>query len=177
MPLCQVCESISFESLPAFPQKDFEAELTGQTYIQSFTRKDWTTSRNGAVDATTAAAVRVKHHTSVEVLREAASRGCELCTLIRDEADKLLTELDGLEEYPGGRGKPYPSPSFDMWLTQRPEGGRGFWVLSEPSNNMGGRMVLPIAAFGIVVDEGMFRPEVLSRVLNRLMSASSNFNR
>lgn len=149
--LCQVCDSISFEALPTFPQDDYEAGLTGKQYIQRFTRKNWSLSSDAAEKT-----ARVKHHTSLESLREAASNGCDLCKLIQDEAEKLLAELDGLEDRPDGRGKPYPSPSFDMWLTQRPEGGRGFWVVSEPSQSTSGRVILPIAAFGVVVEEGAF---------------------
>ena len=155
MRLCHVCESISFESLPAFPQEDYEAQLTGRQYIQSFSRRSWLTSHNVVAGATAAETPRIKHHTSIDSLREAAAKGCELCTLIQDEAEKLLAELEGLEEYPGGRGKPYSPPNFDMWLIRRPEGGCGFWVLSEPSNITDGWVILPIAAFGIVVEQGM----------------------
>ncbi|KAK3180179.1 hypothetical protein K4F52_008481 [Lecanicillium sp. MT-2017a] len=161
MRLCQVCEAIPFEVLPAFPQNDYEAGLTGKEYIQRFTRNNWSLSRNAGEETAS-----VKHHASLESLRETASNGCELCKLIQKEAEKLLVELDGLEDRPDGRGKPYPSPSFDMWLTQRPEGGRGFWVVSEPSQGTGGRVILPIAAFGIVVEEALaFRLPLAKEVI------------
>lgn len=152
MPLCQLCRSIDFASLPSFPSNSFHAGLTGKQYIQHY-YKARDGSSDVAADAETAR--RVRYHASIESLREAASTGCDLCALVQREVDALLAELAGLEADETTKGN-YAAPTFDMWLTQRPEGGQGFWVISERS--IRGRMetIMPIAAFVFVVEAGMF---------------------
>lgn len=168
MQLCKLCSSIPFQALPLFPQEQFVARLTGRKYIHQFYRKKNDSSHTAA--ATTAGAAvetRVKHHPSIELVREAAAGGCNLCTLIQGQADLLLAELEDFKESRSGRGRPYFPPSFDMWLTQRPDGGQGFWVMSEASVDGGGaNVIMPIAAFGFVVEAGMLYPPAPSCPLN-----------
>ena len=145
MPLCDICKSIPFEDLPPFPEEEYIRTLTGLEYVQTIVR-----NRDASRDAT---ASSVRHHANIEGLRGAAAKGCELCLLIQGEADAMLAELDGLE----GLMKRYSDgpPTFDMWLTKRPDGGQGFWVLSECSTSVGGTEIVPVAGFGFAVAEGV----------------------
>lgn len=145
MPLCDICKSIPFEDLPPFPEEEYFRTLTGLEYVQTLVP-----NKDVSRDAT---ASSVRHHASIEGLREAAAEGCELCLLIQGEADVMLAELEGLE----GVMEQYSNflPTFDMWLTKRPDGGQGFWVLSECNPSVRGTVTVPVAAFGFAVAEGM----------------------
>ena len=118
---------------------------TGLKYVQHLVRH-----KDAFRDAT---ASSVRHYANIEGLRRAAAEGCGLCLLIQGEADAILAELDGLE----GLMKHYSGspPTFDMWLTKRPEGGQGFWVLSECSTSAKGAVTIPVAAFGFALAECM----------------------
>ncbi|KAJ3473215.1 hypothetical protein NLG97_g10444 [Lecanicillium saksenae] len=156
MQLCQLCQSIPFASLPIFPKDDRYAVGNGGSNIVVLIAKPG----DPGDDATTAKAAeshKVKHHPNLDSLREAAAGGCELCVLILGEAEPLLAGLGEL----GDEGSPgraaYPTPSFDMWLTKRPEGLDGFWVVSGPRESKAPtpfKMLLLVAAFGFVVDQG-----------------------
>ncbi|OAA64154.1 Heterokaryon incompatibility [Akanthomyces lecanii RCEF 1005] len=104
-------------------------------------------------DVATAEAARVvRYHATIDSLREAAVAECDLCTLVLGEAEALLAELNSLEE--SGLTTPrYSPPTFDMWVTQRPDGGQGLWVISEPSVDRRSGTIMPIAAFAFVVEE------------------------
>lgn len=151
MRLCKLCESIPFESLPAFPQDSYHAGSSGKQHIHHYFRR-----RDCPDVATTAETARVfRYHATIDSLREAAAAECDLCTLVLGEADALLSELDSLEESELTTLR-YSPPTFDMWVTQRPDGGQGLWVISEPSVNRRSGTIMPIAAFAFVVEEGTY---------------------
>lgn len=151
MRLCKLCESIPFASLPAFPQDSYNAGSSGKQYIHHcFRRKDGTDNVVIAGEAARA----VRYHATIESLREAAAAECGLCTLVLGEADALLAELDSLDENTVTMLR-YSQPTFDMWVTQRPDGGQGLWIISEPSVDRRGGTIMPIAAFAFVVENGM----------------------
>lgn len=154
MRLCRLCETIPFPSLPVFPSDSYHAGLSGKQYIHHcFRARD---NPDTAVAAAAAeAAQRVRYHASLDALREAAAAECGLCTLVLGEADALLAELDSLGEDERTRAR-YSPPTFEMWLVQRPNGGQGFWVMSEASADRRGGTIMPIAAFAFTVEEGMF---------------------
>lgn len=169
MQLCKLCKSISFSTLPPFPQEQFAAGLTGRKYIHQFYRRKHDSSNAAAAAVVAAAEARTKHHATIELLREAAVEGCNLCTLIQGEALLLLAEIADFDESRGGRGRPYFPPSFDMWLTQRPDGGQGFWVMSEASaDGGGGNVIMLIAAFAFVVEAGTRKLGAPSRAPNSI---------
>lgn len=120
MPFCNICKSISFEDLPPFPEEGYMKTITGLRYIHSlFPNSKLTEAQSLGT---------VKYHGNIIDLQHAAANGCELCQLIKDQTDALLAELDSLDHHQ--RVLEYSPPTFDMWLTKRPEGGNGFWVLS-----------------------------------------------
>lgn len=121
MQLCDTCKSIDWEGLPAFPEDLYERNSTGLQHVHSLYAKE-----QGTGDQATD---RVKYHESFDALRRASMNGCGLCVLVKRQADALLIEMEGLEGIEKEmEGTP---PTFDMWLTKRPEKGQGVWVLSE----------------------------------------------
>lgn len=98
---------------------------------------------------------RIKYHRDVSSLRRAAAAGCGLCRLIEGQADAILAEIDGLDD--AQRELDGALPNFDMWLTKRPDGGEGFWVLSECEGESETPVALPIAAIAFVASEGEFQ--------------------
>jgi hypothetical protein len=154
MPLCDICKEVPFGDLPPFPEEEYFRTLTGLEYVQILVRNK--------VDSRDGTASGVRHHANIENLRKAAAEGCELCRLIQGEAHVLLTELEGLE---GPMKEYYNPPTFNMWLTKRPGGGQGFWVLSECRPSVRGAMAIPIAAFGFTVAEGIFEPWPMLKVV------------
>lgn len=156
MPLCYICKSIPFDHLPPFPEGEYVRTLTGLEHVQTLVRR-----RHVSPDP---AAPSVRHHASLEGLRRAAAEGCELCRLIQCEAEAMLAELDGLQGLTNRCS--YGPPTFDMWLTKRPEGGQGFWVLSDCASGAWGPATVPVAAFGFVVAEGACEPWPLLAVMS-----------
>ncbi|KAJ3481407.1 hypothetical protein NLG97_g7829 [Lecanicillium saksenae] len=127
MTLCGVCGAIPFADLPPFPQDNHGTDLTGQEYIHPL-RRHSDFSRNPETS-------RVRHHTNVEHLSEAASAGYAL-----DERSKQVYQ------------RSY-QPTVQMWLVKRPGGGQGFWVLSESIQSKDEKHLVPIAAFNFSVSE------------------------
>ncbi|OAR02778.1 hypothetical protein LLEC1_07878 [Akanthomyces lecanii] len=164
MRLCNVCESIPFESLPAFPVDSYHAGSSGKQYIHHYFRRE---DRPDDVSPTEEAARVVRYHATIDSLREAAAAECDLCTLVLGEADALLAELQSLEENESTR-LTYSPPTFDMWVTQRPDGGQGLWIISEPSSHRRSGTIMPIAAFAFVVEEAQiltWKDEPLARTI------------
>lgn len=152
MRLCKLCESIPFESLPAFPKELYHAGSSGKRYIHHYFRQKDFADDVAATEKTSRA---VRYHATIDSLREAAAAECGLCILVLGEADALLAELDSLDENTVTMLR-YSPPTFEMWVTQRPDGGQGLWVISEPRLDRRGGTIMPIAAFAFVVEEGMF---------------------
>lgn len=121
MELCDTCKSIDWEGLPAFPEDLYDRNATGLQHVHSLFAKGQDTGQQPTD--------RVKYHESFDALSQAATNGCGLCVLVMRQANALLTEMEGLEGIQKEmEGTP---PTFDMWLTKRPEKGEGLWVLSE----------------------------------------------
>lgn len=146
MTLCDICGSIAFENLPPFPTNEYQLTLSGLQHVHMLVVKRGT-SKEAIV-----ALSRVRHHASLASLRTAADNGCELCALILAQADALLTELETLQN--GQRSEDH-LPTFDMWLSQREEGGQGFCVWSNSVDHADGARIVPVAAFAFVVSDGM----------------------
>lgn len=143
MSLCQTCQSIPFGSLPPFPNDEYRPSLSGLEHVHRFYRTG-VASQNSNM-------ARVRHHVNLEGLRKSAEDGCELCVLIHSQAEALLAEL----ETPKGKRLECSPPDFDTWVSQRPDGGEGFWVWSAPTSNTSGGEILPVAAFAFIVTEGV----------------------
>ncbi|KAJ2982233.1 hypothetical protein NQ176_g1521 [Zarea fungicola] len=116
-------------------------------------------AKRGTSKEAIAAASRVRHHGTLVSLRTAAADGCELCIQILVQADLLLAELETVEKATFNRGY---WPTFDMWLSQREDGGQGFCVISNTGDHGAGASIVPVAAFAYVADNGDF-PNVLIR--------------
>lgn len=142
MTLCQICQSTSFESLPPFPTDVHRGALDGLEHVVRFFRA------RGSRDVPMS---RVRHHADLKSLQNAAENGCEVCLLIYEQALAMLAELETSK----GKKSPYSPPSFDMSLSQRPDGGQGFWVWSAPISNTIRAEIAPVAAFTFVVAEGI----------------------
>ena len=150
MDLCDVCKSIDWQGLPDFPDERYDRNATGLQHVHSLYAKEQTTG-----DQLT---TKVKYHSSFDALSEAAANGCGLCLLVKRQANALLAEISGLEGIQKEmEGSP---PTFDMWLTKRPEKGQGFWVLSEATQESAllseweSPPTLLIAAIGFSAIEG-----------------------
>ncbi|KID88982.1 Heterokaryon incompatibility [Metarhizium guizhouense ARSEF 977] len=141
MPLCDICKSIPFKHLPPFPKEEYVRTSTGLEHVQTLVPNKF--NPRGAT------APRVRYHANTQSLRGEAAEGCELCLLIQGEADVMLAELEDHE----GRMKDDSDgpPTFYMCLTKRPDGGQGFWVLSECSPRARGTVTVPVAVFGFTV--------------------------
>ncbi|KAJ4148425.1 hypothetical protein LMH87_002895 [Akanthomyces muscarius] len=153
MTLCDICGSIAFGNLPPFPTNEYQLTLSGLQHVHMLVVKRGT-SKEAIV-----ALSRVRHHASLASLRTAADNGCELCALILAQADALLTELETLQN--GQRSEDH-LPTFDMWLSQREEGGQGFCVWSNSVDHADGARIVPVAAFAFVVSDGDY-PSTLIR--------------
>lgn len=152
MVLCDTCESIDWEALPPFPENLYERTSTGLQHVHSLYAKEPTTGEQPTN--------RVKYHEGFDALSQAATNGCGLCVLVMRQANALLTEMEGLEGIEKEmEGTP---PTFDMWLTKRPEKGEGFWVLSEAKKDsellseFESPPTLLVAAIGFSAIEGRF---------------------
>lgn len=77
--------------------------------------------------------------------------GCEICRLIETQADGLLDYIE-TSKFPT-RGLGPARPLFDLWLTKRPYGGDGFWVLTNSTRGTG-RALLILAAITFSCDGG-----------------------
>ncbi|OAA69242.1 Heterokaryon incompatibility [Akanthomyces lecanii RCEF 1005] len=144
MTLCDICSSIAFENLPPFPTNEYQLTLSGLQHVHMLVVK------RGTSKEAIAALSRVRHHASLASLRTAADNGCKLCALILAQSDALLTELETLQN--GQRSEGH-LPTFDMWLSQREEGGQGFCVWSNSVDHAGGARIVPVAAFAFVVGD------------------------
>ena len=148
MSLCHICELIQWEDLPPFPEELYERNATGLQHIHNLFPKSHPTREQ--------LKTRGRYHGSLAELSLAAAAGCELCLLVKAQADALLAEIGGLSgiqrELEGNM------PTFNMWLTKRPGGGAGFWILSEgqqdPNLEPEPPSTLLIAAFGFSATDG-----------------------
>ncbi|SPN99258.1 uncharacterized protein DNG_02295 [Cephalotrichum gorgonifer] len=145
--LCQLCQSISLQSLPPFPDDSYRRTVSGRPNLQKLVHRE----ENDPIPTP----FGFPHHLSLEALRAASAASCELCRQIETGADGLLADLTSEKEWrakypevPAERG----DPSFELWITKRGEGGDGFWVstkcASEPENTL-----FIVATFGLCIDD------------------------
>jgi hypothetical protein len=163
--LCQQCQSIPFHDLPPFPDGSYDRTLSGYEDFHTFLHYD----RNDEIPNP----FGFQHHTNLESLRRASASGCELCRQIETHADGVLADI----ATKNARYAQFPEvkfgahdPSFNLWITKRPDGEEGFWV-STKSASAPDRLLFPISTFGFCSEDGDFimpRSPPLFRVANHL---------
>lgn len=128
--LCQLCKTIPLQDLPRFPDESYIATLTGRQHLQRLIHKDSLDDIPGPLG--------FHHHETLESLRTASASGCELCQLIEAEADALLADIAerNLEysQFPDVLARIDSDPCFDLWVTARPEGGDGLWIITKSAS-------------------------------------------
>ncbi|KAH7125036.1 heterokaryon incompatibility protein [Dactylonectria estremocensis] len=135
--LCALCESMSFEALPAFPEEYYMRTLSGYAHLQHLI----------VPKCKRPELLGFKHHPDLESLRRAAKEGCDLCQLIEAQADAVQSdfknkEMPVLQELGVNEGAHL---TLNLWVTKRPDGQDGIWVLTNCSWELG-RKVVPVAA-------------------------------
>jgi hypothetical protein len=145
MSLCDLCASIPLEGLPPFPEERYNLSVSGKPHFQSMTVKE------EYIDAPEPP--KFQYHTDLQSLRRAAGTGCGLCRLIEVQVDAVLSDIAGFDEI-DRRVYRLPS-SFNFWLTKRPEGGQGFWVLTSCGGEHG-HEIIPVATIAFCAEEGKF---------------------
>lgn len=143
MALCDLCQTISHQDLPPYPE-EYECYVSTGDYFFPAKRRD----RN---KNTQPEPLGFPHHPTLESLRQASAAGCEICRLIKTQADGLLGHIETYGPAKHSLGRAYPL--FDLWLTKRPYGGDGFWVLTNSSHGTG-RVLLILAAIVFSCDDG-----------------------
>ncbi len=96
------------------------------------------------------------HHSSLETLGASASN-CELCGLIHSSVSRFVTSYHKAEGdpvfsyYEDKSGLGFPS-NFQLWLTERFNGGDGFFVFVRGVSE---RSIFLVATVGFCVEDGM----------------------
>lgn len=95
-----------------------------------------------------------KHHPTRASLQRAAADGCVLCQLIEAQAVDVVADLEK-EEAPllAKLGFEDAKLTFDLWVTKRPDGEDGLWVLTNTSWRPG-EDIIPVAAIAFCAEEG-----------------------
>ena len=147
MTLCDLCASIPLEGLPPFPSERYHEYLSGKPHFQHGGLK--------AAYTNAAPAPRFPHQPNLESLRRAAAAGCELCHLIQSQVDSVLSDVAAFDELERETiGAP---EDFALWLTKRPDGGQGFWAVTEVPSSA---EIYLLAAIAFCAEEGEFMPRV-----------------
>ena len=121
MPLCELCLSIPWESLPTVPP-DLSYGLTGHKYLQPILR--WPRGVRG-----------YEHHQGLSALRQSAL-SCELCDRILSSAENVQRELEELKpKWEAKEMREYDWPTFELFIVKRREGGDGCWIMSFVGGN------------------------------------------
>lgn len=142
--LCALCESMSYEALPDFPDENYMRTLSGYAHLQHLiVRKSKRSEPLG-----------FKHHPDLKSLRHAAKEGCDLCQLIEAQADGVLSDFEKeemplLQELGTGEGAHL---TFDLWVTKRPDGQDGILVVTNCSWEPGVKVV-PVAAIAFCAQQ------------------------
>ncbi|KAH8686168.1 heterokaryon incompatibility protein-domain-containing protein [Ilyonectria robusta] len=142
--LCALCESMSYEALPDFPDENYMRTLSGYANLQHLiVRKSKRSESLG-----------FKHHPDLESLRHSAKEGCDLCQLIEAQADDVLSDFEKeemplLRELGIGEGAHL---TFDLWVTKRPDGQDGILVVTNCSWEPGVKVV-PVAAIAFCAQQ------------------------
>lgn len=148
--LCQLCQTIPLNDLPRFPDDSYGRGLSGMPKLHTMWHFD---TMEEPCDP-----LGFHYHDGLESLRSASASGCELCRLVEIEADALLVDIAERNlkyaKYPEEIKQRHPlDPSFDLWITQRPEGGDGFWVIAKSMSEPKKRLFL-VATFGFGSENG-----------------------
>jgi hypothetical protein len=139
---------MSFEALPDFPEEAFIRTLSGYEHLQHLIRER---------SVKRPEPLGFKHHQDLESLRRAAKGGCVLCQLIEGQANDVLSDFETREK-PLLRELGTSEDAhitFDLWVTKRPDGQDGFWVLTNCSWEEG-KQVVPVAAIAFAAHQGSF---------------------
>ncbi|KAH7146989.1 heterokaryon incompatibility protein-domain-containing protein [Dactylonectria estremocensis] len=126
--LCALCESMSSEALPDFPEENYMRTVSGHAYLQHLIVPKSKRSEP----------LGFKHHPDLESLRRAAKEGCDLCHLIEAQADDVLSDFEK-EEMP-------------LLQELGIDGQDGIWVLTNCSWEPGVKVV-PIAAIAFYTQQ------------------------
>ncbi|KAK7417653.1 hypothetical protein QQX98_004474 [Neonectria punicea] len=140
--LCELCESVTHQTLPPFPEDGYRRTLSGKPHYHHLYREP---------SVARLETFGLRFHPDLDSLRRSAKDGCDLCGLIEYQADAVLSDIEGLDKPVLGIFQ--AQPSFDLYVTQRPDDGDGFCVLSTAAWRDGGSVVL-IAAISFGADEG-----------------------
>jgi len=148
--LCQVCQATPWHDLPRFPD---ESCVTTRSSWPNFHRIIHRDTLEDLPDP-----FGFHHHAGLENVRNASASGCELCRMIEIEADALLVDIAerNLKHSQSSRvltRKDPADPSFDLWITRRPEGGDGFWMVTK-SASAPDRLLYLVATFGFCSENG-----------------------
>jgi hypothetical protein len=147
--LCQLCQTVPFHDLPQFLDESYFRSNSGQPNLHAMHRD-------------TLEEVPIlfgfHHHPDLESLRRASTSGCELCRLIEIEADALLVDISErnlkYSQFPEVLARlDACDPSFDLWITKRPKGGDGFWVVAK-SASAPEELLFLVATFGFCSEDG-----------------------
>lgn len=142
--LCELCESILQQELPPLPDEAYRRTLSGKPHLQHLYKND----SGASLDS-----FGLRFHPDLDSLRRAAEEGCDLCRLIESQADAVLSDIEGLDKPVLGIYQ--AQPTFDLYVTGRPDDGDGFWVLSTTTWRRG-VCVVPIAAISFGADLGIW---------------------
>lgn len=146
MVLCDLCQTIPHQELPPYPE-EYECYFSAGDYFFPARRRD-SHQKNTQREPL---GLGLPHHPTLESLRQASAAGCEICRLVETQADGLLGHIETYGPAKHSLGRAYPL--FDLWLTKRPYGGDGFWVLTSSTHGTG-RVLLILAAVIFSCDDG-----------------------
>lgn len=146
--LCQLCQTIPLQDLPRFPDESYFRTLSGLPNLHQLFHK---ATLDDIPDP-----LGFHHHDGLEKLRSASTSGCELCHLIEAEADALLADIakrnSQYSQFPDILARLHSDPSFDLWITRRPEGGDGLWVVTESATTK--NVLFVVATLGFASENG-----------------------
>ncbi|KJZ74886.1 hypothetical protein HIM_05795 [Hirsutella minnesotensis 3608] len=140
MTLCYVCQAIPFQILPSFPDESYVRLWSDYPGIHELLLK------NGSRPPSP---IGFHYQSCLENLRITSTLGCELCRHVEKKADDLLADIASM--YAKDKDPRRADPSFDLWITARPEGGDGFWIFTI-SESTAEKQLFLLAVLGIGSD-------------------------
>lgn len=146
--LCQLCQSIPLHDLPNLPQHYIKSSEDG---LHELDGRPEHLSPTGTIPGP----LGFPHHPDLESLRRASAAGCELCREIERGADGLLAAVMRHKSENPLAWSLVGDPTFDLWVTKRPEGGDGFWVVTKSSVEAE-KFLYAIATFGLCTEDSEF---------------------
>ena len=143
MVLCDLCRTIPHQGLPSYPE-EYKCYFSAGDFFYPARHRDNHQNRQPEP-------LGFPHHQTLKSLRQASAENCEICRLIETQADGLLDHIETYGPPKHSLGRAYPL--FDLWLTKRPHGGDGFWVLTNSTRGTG-RVLLILAAIVFACNDG-----------------------